>query len=267
MPRRELGASAFSCRCPGMRLAPSAGQRRFENIPAKRPEAQATMRTSVTVLIVILGVVLAAVLSGQIIAPAGEARSRPVREAPEKPRTRAVHALDAVDRRVRAIDPLAHGGTDTRRIGEELLARASMVRDMVQKLDPDDAAQRGAWAGLRASIADLEYRTDLLVLMSRSNAVGFLEGAQPTIEETVASLDAIEASLGSQGRLDNGARLQALRRELDRIRAEAADDAAANRASIATREAWSRDLATLRRELRSIERSTEQLGEETARDR
>jgi len=209
------------------------------------------LRTVVSILAITCAIIVTGVLSGQIVS---SERSTPRAQSPADARSRALHALDVIDRRIAEIEGLLTAGEGGNASGEELLARSRAIRTRVTESDPDDASQRGAWAGLRASIADLEFRTDILVLMVRSRTMGFGEAAQPMIDETKATIDELGAKLDAQGRLDYGARLERMRVELERLRLEAADDVPSSAASDDTRTAWAKRLANLRRELRSISR-------------
>lgn len=209
------------------------------------------LRTVVSILAITCAIIVTGVLSGQIVSSdrtAGHA------QLPTDARSRALHALDAIDRRIAEVDALLTAGEGGSASGEELRARSRAIRTRVRESDPGDASQRGAWAGLRASIADLEFRTDIHVLMARSRTMGFGEAAQPMIGETKATIDALGAKLDAQGKLDHGIRLERMRTELERLRLEAADDVPASAASDETRSAWAKRLANLRRELRSISR-------------
>jgi hypothetical protein len=207
------------------------------------------LRTVVSIFAITCAIIVTGVLSGQIV-PSDRTAARA--QSPTDARSRALHALDAIDRRIAEIDVLLAAGEGGNASGEELLARSRAIRTRVTESDPSDASQRGAWAGLRASIADLEFRTDILVLMARSRTMGFGEAAQPMIDETKATTDVLGAKLDAQGRLDYGARLERMRTELERLRLEAADDVPSSAASDETRTAWAKRLANLRRELRSI---------------
>ncbi|MGH7502711.1 MAG: hypothetical protein ACREL7_13270 [Longimicrobiales bacterium] len=215
------------------------------------------MRVRVAVLMVAAGVIVTGVLSGHL-ASGAVASPGAGSQAPDTPRTRAVRALDAIARRIRDVEPfVANGHEDAVRVDKQLRARAGAIRVRVDELDPHDAEQRGAWAGVRSSIAELEYRTDMFVLESRSESMGFHEAAAPMFEETSAWLDELGASLDAQGRLDHSRRIESLRAELERIRSASADDVPARRAEVETRVEWSKRLAALRRELRSLDRRKE----------
>lgn len=209
------------------------------------------MRTIVSILALVCAVVIAGVLSGQIVPS-----TRPADvQTPPDARTRALHALEIVDRRIhRVTGEVGADNEETLRASAELRARSKTIRRRVEKLDPDDDAQRGAWAGVRASIADLEYRTDILMLTTRSSSLGFRAAAEPTIAETLVTIEALRSSLGAQDQLDHSESLERMQTELERLRTESADDVPASRASDDTRAAWARRLAVLRRELRSIDR-------------
>jgi hypothetical protein len=200
----------------------------------------------------VCAVIVAGVLSGQIVP---STRTMATEQAPVNARTLALQALDVVDRRVESVALLVDSGNeDAHRACGDLLARSRTIRERVETLDPDDENQRGAWAGLRASVADLEYHSDVLLLVSRSTTMGFSAGAEPTIAETLATLEEVRATLDDQGRLDHAVRLDRMQTEVQRLRVETADDAPTSAASEAARTAWARRLATLRRELRSISR-------------
>lgn len=208
------------------------------------------MRTIVSILAILCAVIIAGVLSGEIVSSQHGVHG----QTPETPRTRALRALDGVDRRLDQLSSHINGDAQSRGMVDDLSARSRAIRARVEKTDPDDDSQRGAWAGLRASIADLEYRTDVLVLTARSNEMGFGEAAEPLISESIAAIAELDAQLNPQGRLDHGAQLDSMRTELERLRIETADDVPSSRASEATVSEWAKRLGTLRRELRSIGR-------------
>jgi chromosome segregation ATPase len=170
----------------------------------------------------------------------------------------AVRALDDLDRRLvalaRAVEA-AGSPSDARDLLAALRARSRSIRAKLDSLSGAPEARRGAWAGLGASIAELEYRVDVVWLEVHAAPPSFRAAFAGMVDETAAHLDSIRRTLSSQAKLDHSARLDGIRAELERLRNDAAGRSRSSDERLAVERAeWSRRLAALRRELRALER-------------
>ena len=194
----------------------------------------------------------------QAIGAAGVEAQRAGREGRLAPAELEIRqALDAADRRLAADTPLLRGspGSDT---ATRLRSRSAAIRARLDALPDDPSMRMGALAGIRASISDLEYRTDLALLGATAGADASGAALDHSIEETAHWLDGIRRSATRAALLDHGASLDRIAAEIDRLRRQRSDSGAVAQPGVT--DAQIRDLAGVRRDLRALRRELRAAG-------
>jgi hypothetical protein len=217
------------------------------------------MRTNATIVGVVACVVLTAwVVGGRPQLPDGRAAGS---QRPDSMRLRMLSELDALEARLhatqRAIESADAADTVApvaRERVASLLTRSKVIRARVDSLGPGKRTQRAAWAGLRASIASLAYQTDVTTLAAHSDAAEFTGAFLAMIESTEARIERLSSSLDAQARLDYGARVDTLTRQLQELKQQAGPAGGSALVTPIARAERAERLAALRRELRALER-------------